>query len=125
MVARCHDPANRAFKSYGGRGISVCERWHDPYLFLLDVQKLEGWDDASLELDRIENNNGYEPGNVRYVTRSRNMRNTRKTFWVEYKGVKYDLPTFRDRFCPWYREKRTIRRKIEAGRTAEELVAQQ
>ena len=78
-ISRCHNPRNRVFSHYGGRGIHVAQQWRDDRTaFLLYAQTLVGWDEPSFEMDRVDNNKGYEPGNIRFVNRSENARNKRK-----------------------------------------------
>jgi hypothetical protein len=74
IKSRCLNPNNRYWKNYGGRGITVCERWHTFENFYADVKALyvPGW-----SIDRIDNDRGYEPGNVRWVTASEQARNRR------------------------------------------------
>lgn len=75
IIRRCTSPTDHAFRHYGGRGITVCERWRRDYLaFLADVGRRPT--DAA-ELDRIDNDRGYEPGNVRWTDRRTQTRNTR------------------------------------------------
>lgn len=61
---------------YASKKISVCEEWHDFETFF-QWSKDSGYQE-DLELDRIDNNGGYSPENCRWVTRSQNMRNTRR-----------------------------------------------
>lgn len=78
-VGRCHNPKNKQFSNYGGRGISVCEEWRtDKASFLKHVQTLPGWDNPVLEMDRRDTNGNYEPGNIRFITKSANAFNKRK-----------------------------------------------
>jgi hypothetical protein len=78
-ISRCHCPTNRVYKHYGGRGIYVCQDWRqDRAAFLRYVQTLDGWDNPALEMDRIDVDGHYEPGNIRFVSRSTNLRNKRK-----------------------------------------------
>ena len=79
QISRCHKPSNTHFKHYGGRGISVCPEWReDRGSFLRYVKTLPGWDNPELEIDRIEVNGNYEPGNIQFVTRKSNLQNKRK-----------------------------------------------
>lgn len=76
MVQRCTNPHNKSFRYYGGRGIAVCAAWrHDFLAFLRDVGPRPS---PKMELDRIENGRGYEPGNVRWTSHHVQMRNTRR-----------------------------------------------
>jgi len=77
MKFRCYNPKCKQFKDYGGRGISVCDRWLESFdNFLLDMNFRP---DDDHQLDRIDNNGNYEPGNCRWVPRAINMKNQRRT----------------------------------------------
>jgi hypothetical protein len=84
---RCVNPKDTAFRNYGGRGISVDPRWDDFTAFLADM----GEKPPGMDLDRINNNGNYEPGNCRWATRSTNLRNTRRTRVVRLDGVEMSL----------------------------------
>lgn len=75
MLRRCCNPLDVSYPYYGGRGISVCDRWHDFENFLLDM----GYPLDGLSIDRIDNNGNYEPSNCRWadaVTQGNNKRNS-------------------------------------------------
>lgn len=74
MLQRCENEDNRAYADYGGRGITVCERWHTFDNFLADM----GEKPVGLTLDRIDNDRGYEPGNCRWATRAVQNTNQRR-----------------------------------------------
>ena len=77
-IQRCENPSNSSWHHYGKRGIRVYPDWvADRRAFLAYVVSLEGWDVPHLELDRIDNSRGYEPGNLRFVSRGENMLNRR------------------------------------------------
>lgn len=79
MIARCHDPDHTNYKNYGGRGIRVCPEWHDFARFYEDVGRFKP---RGLSLDRIDNDRGYEPGNVRWATQQQQTWNTRRNVFV-------------------------------------------
>lgn len=82
IIQRCTNPKNNRFHDWGGRGISMCERWlNDFNLFLADVGIAPS---AKHTIERINNNGNYEPGNCKWiplVEQSRNRRNIRFIEW--------------------------------------------
>lgn len=69
MLDRCENPDHHAYARYGGRGITICTRWHDFASFRDDIESLIGPRPAGKTLDRYPDNNGnYTPGNVRWAT---------------------------------------------------------
>jgi hypothetical protein len=85
MKARCNNPKATSYKDYGGRGILVCERWADFFLFLEDMGN--SWK-PELLLDRIDNDGNYTPENCRWVSRSVSNKNTRVRGEIPFRGVK-------------------------------------
>ena len=84
MMTRCYNKNRRSYKNYGGRGIIVCERWHDFKNFYEDVKI--GYSD-NLTLDRFPDNNGnYGPSNFRWATKTEQGRNKRNNIIMEYNG---------------------------------------
>ncbi len=75
MLQRCGNPGHHAYARYGGRGIKVCDRWHDLALFVADIERLIGPRPDGMTLDRVDNDRGYDPGNVRWATRAQQIRN--------------------------------------------------
>lgn len=77
MIQRCENPAHPAYKDYGGRGITVCERWRKSFTdFLADM----GPRPPGTSIDRYPDFNGnYQPGNVRWATATEQARNRRSS----------------------------------------------
>lgn len=105
MLRRCSNPSHISWPNYGGRGITVCERWKDFRNFIADIGAKPS---RRHSLDRINNNGNYEPGNCRWATVIQQHNNTRtnKRFecngetrtvaeWSQETGVKYS--TIRER----------------------------
>lgn len=89
MKSRCQNSKDRNYKYYGGRGISVCKRWSESFCdFLKDMDRRP----PGMQLDRINNNRGYEPGNCRWTTAIVNCNNRRDNVFLELDGVKHTLP---------------------------------
>lgn len=84
MKKRCLLKTHKAYKNYGGRGITVCEEW-------MDFQKFEKWAtengyDDKLTLDRVDNNGGYGPNNCRWRTQKEQALNRRTNHYISYGG---------------------------------------
>lgn len=75
MMARCTNKSHKYFDYYGGKGISVCNRWINIENFIDDMYPTykEG-----LTIDRINNDGNYEPSNCRWATKFVQARNTKK-----------------------------------------------
>lgn len=74
MLRRCLDPEDICYKNYGGRGITVCDRWMDLRNFISDMSpRPDGY-----SLDRINNDGNYEPSNCQWAS-ERQQSNNRRT----------------------------------------------
>lgn len=83
MMARCYRPDSNGYSNYGGRGISVCDRWHDFANFHADMGDRVT---SGYSLDRLNNQLGYEPGNCRWATIREQADNKRTNVYVEAFG---------------------------------------
>lgn len=92
MKRRCGDPNDASFKNYGGRGIRVAPEWESDFkAFHSHIKTMipEGTEDipAGLSIDRIDNERGYEPGNIRLADRFVQARNKRSNVLISIDGV--------------------------------------
>lgn len=83
MLGRCENPSDKAYPNYGGRGITVCERWHVYENFLADMGRRPSEDHS---LDRRENDKGYSPDNCRWATTVEQAENKRSTHTLTFRG---------------------------------------
>ena len=88
IKARCFHEANPAYRYYGGRGITMCDFWKES--FRVFFQDMGPRPFLKAEIDRINNDGNYEPGNCRWVTRAENNRNSRncKLTWDDVKEIR-------------------------------------
>ena len=78
MKNRCYNPNSPAYKDYGGRGITICDEWRNSFETFFDyVSKLEHFNEPGRSIDRIDNEKGYFPGNVRWATAKEQAHNQR------------------------------------------------
>jgi len=86
MKDRCYNKNSKAYPDYGGRGVTVCERWRGSYtLFESDMgDRPEG-----TSIDRIDNNGNYEPSNCKWSTRQEQQRNQRRAVYVTIENTVY------------------------------------
>ena len=108
MLQRCENPKDPSYRNYGGRGITVCEQWHDFVVFYADM----GDPPTGLSLDRIDNDGNYEPENCRWASLSEQQRNCRHNHLVTFQGKTQCL-------AAWAQEvsinQSTIQRRLHRG----------
>ena len=84
MIQRCTNPKDAAYDRYGGRGINVHPEWKSSFTAFLD--HVGRRPTRAHSLDRIDNDRGYEPGNVRWATAAEQNRNQRSNIRITFAG---------------------------------------
>lgn len=84
MIRRCHNPEEPSYARYGGRGITVCDRWRESVASF--VEDMGEPPSLKHSLDRIDNDGPYSPENCRWATMREQMRNTSRKVVVTYRG---------------------------------------
>jgi hypothetical protein len=86
MWQRCRNKNSKDYPRWGGRGITVCDRWQSFASFLADM----GERPPGMTLDRYPDNGGnYEPGNCRWATASQQVQNSTSVTNLTYDGQTY------------------------------------
>jgi hypothetical protein len=89
MKNRCANPSHHAYACYGGRGISVCERWRKSYFdFISDMGRRPT---PKHTVERENNNGNYEPGNCRWATYQEQANNRRNNRILVFQGTSQTL----------------------------------
>ncbi len=99
---RCYDQSYKQYKDYGGRGITLCDDWHDAATFINYVLSELGDRPDGHTLDRSDNSKGYLPGNLKWSNRVEQNSNRRNNILVEYSGVTRLLSEWAAELCISY-----------------------
>jgi hypothetical protein len=91
MRQRCGNPADDGYYLYGARGIRVCAEWDTKDGFAAFIAHLGPRPSADHSIDRIDNDRGYEPGNVRWATPKQQAANRRTTHYLTIDGETYHV----------------------------------
>ncbi len=117
MVQRCHNPKNKGFNEYGGRGITVCDEWRTDFrAFFAHIGQRPSMKHS---VDRIRNNEGYKPGNVRWATQEEQGNNKRVNVIVSINGAEMTLARAARAHGIHYS---TVRHRLTAGASGADLV---
>ena len=115
-MSRCRDKNSKSFSSYGGRGITVCDKWLKFEGFFDDMR--ESFVDG-LTLDRIDVNGNYCKENCKWSTWKEQANNRRNTTWVSYREI-------RDTVTNWAKflkiKRATLATRLYRGWTMEKII---
>ena len=95
MKQRCYNSLCENFKYHGGRGIKVCEQWHEFKNFHSDMGSMPD----GLTLERIDNEKGYCPDNCTWATHKEQQRNTRRNVNLTVDGVTQAMSAWAEQVC--------------------------
>lgn len=96
MKKRCLQKSSKAYRYYGGRGITICKRWRNSLLnFVADMGPRPS---PAHSLDRVDNSKGYAPGNCRWATFLDQARNKRTSRRFTYMDQTLSLPQWAKEF---------------------------
>ena len=84
MIQRCHNPNNKDYPNYGGRGIVVCDMWRQSFEAFYMVVGAKPAPEYTIE--RIDTDGNYEPGNVKWATRQEQVLNQRSNVYLTIDG---------------------------------------
>lgn len=119
IIQRCHNPKSGGFYLYGGRGIHVCDGWRGVGGYEAFLAHLGSKPSPQHEIDRIDSNGHYEPGNVRWSTRKEQARNLRRNVFLTAHGQTKQISQWaEDLKIP----KSTIRGRLSRGKSPEQAV---
>lgn len=112
MKTRCYNKNSTSFKNYGGRGIAVADSLMDYQEFRTYVLSELGPCPKEFQLDRVDNNGDYRPGNLRWSSRAEQCRNRRSNLLVSFGGEVLPLV---DAVAKTGLKYQTVRRRLRAG----------
>ena len=123
MKRRCYKEDRIDYKNYGGRGITICDRWlHGDgnktgfHCFLEDM----GDRPDGMTIDRINHDGDYEPSNCRWATNIEQMNNRQDSRFIEYKGERMTMANAARRFNVPYRS--IYNRVVLKGMNPEDVI---
>lgn len=85
MKQRCYDINYPDYNDWGGRGITVCDKWKNDFVVFYEWSVNNGWR-RGLQIDRIKNHLNYSPDNCRFITCAKNNQNRRSTRLTELRA---------------------------------------
>lgn len=89
MMSRCYREKDVSYPLYGGRGIEVCDAWHDIEVFEAWVEDHPYFKGATI--DRIDTNGNYEPSNCKWSTMFDQCKNRRNSIIIEHNGERHNI----------------------------------
>lgn len=119
MGDRVNNPNHEHYENYGGRNITICDRWKIFENFQADMGPTYQED---LTIDRINNDGNYDPSNCRWANSEQQARNRRNTIRLTHNGITQSVDDWADQFGI---SKATLLYRLNAGWSIEEILVSQ
>lgn len=117
IQTRCHCKTSKDYENYGARGLVVCDRWRSSFsLFLEDMGRRPS---PKHQIERVNNNLGYNPENCIWATVKAQANNRRSNHILEFSGKSMTVSQWAERLGIW---KGTIRMRLKAGWSVEQAL---
>lgn len=120
MKQRCLNPKNEEFYNYGGRGITICDRWLESFANFIEDMGYRPVGPERKTLDRIDSNGNYEPANCRWATDIEQGQNKRDCKAITVRGV--DYPSTAEAIRAYSVKAATYYGRIKRGLTIEQAL---
>lgn len=121
IIQRCTNPNDPSYKSYGARGIKVCDRWRESFENFRDdmyesyLKHIEEYGERNTTIERIDVNGNYEPSNCTWKTRAEQNRNMTTNIRLIYNGNEYIAAELQRMFCPFLVSSSAIAYRIHSA----------
>ena len=118
MKQRCYNENHQAFNHYGGRGIEICSEWLEEPSIFYNWAYVNGYGEG-MSIERINNNEGYSPGNCKFIPMSGQSMHRRTNNYIEINNETKTL----GEWCKEYNIKRsTASSRIQRGWSPEKAI---
>ncbi len=95
MKYRCYNKKSKSYPDYGGRGITVCDRWIESFENFLSDMGLKP--SRKYTIERVDNNDSYCPSNCRWIIKEKQARNRRSSLYYKYDGETLTMAEWAER----------------------------
>lgn len=116
MRKRCYSTKDKQFNNYGGRGITICERWSFFPNFVQDM----GRRPKGFQIERINNDGNYEPGNCKWATPREQSNNKRCSRYLDFNGERMTAKQWADKLGVSYE---AVMARLERGWSGKDTIA--
>lgn len=90
MQSRCYREYTKSYKSYGAKGITICDEWNESFLKFKEWALNNGYQE-DLSIERVDPSGNYEPSNCKWIARKLQNDNKKNTIFIEHDGRKHSM----------------------------------